>query len=118
MRDRRSIRLPLVGALLSIILGPAVAQPQQIPLPAAAIPQFIEPLPTLSVGGGTLTTVLGNQPLTIRMCEVWANVLPTGNFAPGWSRRPACGPTSWATPTRPSREAAGQGGGLLSPPCH
>jgi hypothetical protein len=42
------------------------------------IPQFAQPLPTLAVAGGTMATLIGNQPLTIRMCEYWANVLPPG----------------------------------------
>lgn len=60
-------------------------QSPQIPLPGSAIPQFVEPLPTLSVPpwNGTITTIFGNQPLTIRMCEFDANILPTGTIVPG-----------------------------------
>lgn len=74
------------------------AQSPQIPIPGSAIPQFIQQLPILSIppiNGGipdlpalppylrTINTVLGNTPLTIRMCEFDANVLPPGTFAVG-----------------------------------
>lgn len=54
------------------------AQSPQIPLPSSNIPQFAQPLPKLTVKpqGGTITTVFGNVPLTLRMCEFRANVLP------------------------------------------
>jgi len=49
------------------------------PTAVNAIPQFAQPLPLLSVQpGGTINTVLGNQAMTIRMCEFKANTLPTG----------------------------------------
>jgi spore coat protein A len=48
----------------------------QIPLPPKAIPQFVDPLPSLAIADGT-------QPLTLTMCEFKANVLPTGTFASG-----------------------------------
>lgn len=70
--------------LATIGIGVAVAAPSpQVPLAPAAIPKFAQPLPLLSVAGGPMTTVFGNQPLTIRMCEFWANVLPPGTFAAG-----------------------------------
>ncbi|MDD5617162.1 MAG: multicopper oxidase domain-containing protein [Candidatus Methanoperedens sp.] len=59
------------------------AQSLQVPLAGSAIPQFIDPLPTLSVAGGTMNTVMGNQPLALTMREFDANILPTGTFAPG-----------------------------------
>ncbi len=58
-------------------------QSPQIPLAGSAILQFIDPLPTLSVAGGTMNTVMGNQPLALTMREFDANILPTGTFAPG-----------------------------------
>ncbi len=61
----------------------AAAQSPQVPLAGSAIPQFIDPLPTLSAAGGTMNTVLGNQPLALTMREFDANILPTGTFAPG-----------------------------------
>jgi spore coat protein A len=64
--------------LLSLMAGFALAaQSPQVPLAGAAIPQFAQPLPLLSVApGGTMTTVSGNTPLTIRMCEFKAKMLP------------------------------------------
>ncbi len=55
----------------------------QTPLAGSAIPQFIDPLPTLSLAGGPMITIFGNQPLTITMSEFDAYILPTGTFAPG-----------------------------------
>jgi FtsP/CotA-like multicopper oxidase with cupredoxin domain len=65
------------------LLAPAALGQTQVPFPGSAIPQFAQPLPTLSVAGGSITTVFGNTPLTIRMCEFDAKVLPPGTFAPG-----------------------------------
>jgi FtsP/CotA-like multicopper oxidase with cupredoxin domain len=61
------------------------AQSPQIPLAANAIPQFVDPLPTLSIApqNSTMATLIGSRPLTLTMCEFKANVLPTGTFAPG-----------------------------------
>jgi len=70
-------------AALCLAAGAQAAQTPQVPIAGSAIPQFIEPLPTLTVQGGTLSTVFGNKPLTLTMCEFKANVLPTGTFAPG-----------------------------------
>ena len=72
-----------IAGLAAAALPAPVLQAEQIPLPGSAIPQFGQPLPTLSVAGGTIGTVFGNTPLTIRMCEFNAKVLPPGTFAPG-----------------------------------
>ena len=66
---------PFVRAF-ALVFIPAVAfaaQSLQTPLNPASIPQFTQPLPTL---GGGLTTIVGSQPLTLRMCEFKANILP------------------------------------------
>jgi spore coat protein A len=60
------------------------AQSPQIPIAGSAIPQFIQPLPMLQIGGpvGTgIYTTTGNVPLTLRMCEFKANILPAGTVA-------------------------------------
>jgi FtsP/CotA-like multicopper oxidase with cupredoxin domain len=65
--------------LLLILMSASVleaAQTPQIPLAGGAIPKFVQPLPLLSVAGGPMTTVLGNRPITIHMCEFNAQVLP------------------------------------------
>ncbi|HSN91621.1 MAG TPA: multicopper oxidase domain-containing protein, partial [Anaeromyxobacteraceae bacterium] len=57
-------------------------------LPGSAIPQFVQPLPLLNLAcagatcaaPGGINTVLGNQPLTLRMCEFQAAVLPPGTL--------------------------------------
>jgi FtsP/CotA-like multicopper oxidase with cupredoxin domain len=81
-------RLGLGAALLVIfawsVPGALAAQSTQIPLAGSAIPQFMQPLPLLSVQtGGTINTVPGNTPLTINMCEFDAKILPPGTFAVG-----------------------------------
>lgn len=64
----------------SILIGSAsiakAVQTPQIPLAPTAIPQFVQPLPLLSLSGGSMATVFGNQPLTITMCEFDSQILP------------------------------------------
>jgi len=76
MRSRTVFAAAVVCLLAASMLS--AAQSPQTPLPGSAIRQFAQPLPRLSVKpqGGTITTVLGNVPLTLRMCEFRANVLP------------------------------------------
>jgi FtsP/CotA-like multicopper oxidase with cupredoxin domain len=85
--NRRRLLLPLVASIvmvLTAILPASAMQTPQLPLPGSAIPQFVQPLPLLSVQpGGTINTVLGNEALTVRMCEFDANVLPPGTITPG-----------------------------------
>ncbi len=55
---------------------------QGTPLPGAQIPQFVDPLPVLSVAGGSIETVIaGTAEITLNMLEFKANTLPTG-FVP------------------------------------
>lgn len=83
-RKRMSIFLiiTLLAALVAVIPASA-AQSPQVPLPGSAIPQFAQSLPLLSVQQGTINTVIGNQALTVTMCEFDANVLPPGTFTAG-----------------------------------
>ncbi len=75
-------RLLAVLFLVTLGAGSALAaQSPQIPLAGGAIPQFVDPLPTLSVSGGAIETVFGNQPLDLKMCEFKASVLPAGAVA-------------------------------------
>jgi len=60
------------------------ATPQPLlPLPGSALPQFVDELPLLSshVTGGAIQLVNGSVPLTIRMQEFQADMMPTG-FVP------------------------------------
>lgn len=91
---------------LNVTTTPPPAPAQTI-LPGSAIPQFQNPLPTLSVAGGTMPALTGNVPLTIRMCEFWANVLPPGTLTAGAQPKtrvwgyvsgPACPPNGAADP--------------------
>jgi spore coat protein A len=76
--------LPL-GAALLLILGwsvPGALAQQGTPLPGSAIPQFIDPLPLLSVAGGPMETIIaGAGEVTLTMREFQANVMPS-TFVP------------------------------------
>jgi len=77
--------LSIVILVTLVIAGTAsAAQSPQIPLAGSAIPQFMQPLPLLDIGGAAhqgIYTTLGNRPLTLRMCEFKANVLSAGTAA-------------------------------------
>jgi spore coat protein A len=85
--------LPL-GAALLLILGwsvPGAIAQQGTALPGSAIPQFIDPLPLLSVAGGPMETIVaGAGEVTLTMREFQANVMPstfvpaTGNYTGTW----------------------------------
>ncbi|MBV9186300.1 MAG: multicopper oxidase domain-containing protein [Acidobacteria bacterium] len=71
--------IPIATALVLLCAASlSAAQGPQVPLSPVAIPQFVQPLPLLSAKpyGGTINTVAGNGPLTLRMCEFRANTLP------------------------------------------
>ncbi|MBP1610365.1 MAG: multicopper oxidase, type 2, partial [Acidobacteria bacterium] len=71
------VSLAIALAIIAAVASSAVAaQTPQLPLAPTLIPQFAQPLPVLSVGGGSMTTVFGNQPLTVTMCEFDSQVLP------------------------------------------
>jgi FtsP/CotA-like multicopper oxidase with cupredoxin domain len=57
----------------------------QIPLEGSEIPAFAQPLPLLAIApqNGTMTTIVGNRAVTLRMCEFRANMLPVGTV-PGY----------------------------------
>src|SRR4051794_21485037 len=72
---QRIVPLYPLAALLLCAGGASATQSPQTPLPGSAIPQFVEPLPLLSVQpGGTLPTIFGNTDVTLSMCETKANV--------------------------------------------
>jgi len=75
-----SIIFAMVALLVAALPVSAVQSPQ-VPLAGKAIPQFVQPLPLLSVQGGHINTVIGNGPLTVRMCEFKANMLPANAVA-------------------------------------
>jgi spore coat protein A len=59
----------------------AVALPQT-PLAGSAIPQFVDPLPLLSVAGGPIETIIaGASEIVLDMLEFQANVMPS-TFVP------------------------------------
>jgi len=64
------------------LAAPAVAGAPA--LPGSAIPQFRDPLPLLSVAGGTIRTIIpGVGETVLRMAAFRAYVLPTGALASG-----------------------------------
>jgi spore coat protein A len=76
--------------LLVVFLGfmsASGALAQQVPLNPTKIPQFVDPLPLLSVQtGGTIDTFVqatGGNSVTLEMTEFDAKVLPTGTFVAG-----------------------------------
>jgi spore coat protein A, manganese oxidase len=83
MRSKKGFCGLVIGSFLSGIATVSAAVSPQVPLAASAIPQFVQPLPRLSISGGTIATTHGNAALDITMCEFDANVLPRGTLAPG-----------------------------------
>jgi spore coat protein A len=75
--------------------GTRLAMAQQgTPLPGNAIPQFIDPLPLLSVAGGPMETIVaGDGEVTLRMKEFQSNVMPSA-FVPG-NGQPYIGTWVW-----------------------
>lgn len=78
------LTLILAAAVAALIAGNAFAQ--GTPLSGTKIAQFVDPLPVLSVSGGTIQTVLpsvlgGTDNITLRMVEAQTNMMPTG-FVP------------------------------------
>jgi spore coat protein A, manganese oxidase len=74
------MRCPWRFLVVSLLLLPVLgwgAQTPQLPIAGTALPQFVEPLPALR-------TLPGNGPITLRMCEFKANVLPAG-AVPGYT---------------------------------
>jgi spore coat protein A len=80
-------------ASLPGFLQRALAQ-QGTPLPGSAIPQFIDPLPVLSVAGGPMETIVaGTNEVTLTMKEFLSDVMPSA-FAPA-NGQPYAGTWVW-----------------------
>jgi spore coat protein A len=98
MSERRQKQMKiskvLLASLLIVSVGAGVVLAQGTPLPGSAIPQFIDPLPLLSVAGGPMETVIaGTDEITLTMEEFQSNVLPTG-FVPA-NGQPYSGTWVW-----------------------
>jgi spore coat protein A len=93
-------KILFLGSIFSLMFAVSLGttpvwalQSPQIPLVSSPAWQFLQPLPILSVSppttilpvlpNNTMTTVFGNLPLTITMCEFDANILPAGAIAAG-----------------------------------
>jgi spore coat protein A len=91
-----------------VVLGapvPLAYAQQGTPLPGSAIPQFIDPLPLLSVAGGSMETILADtSQIELTMREFQASVMPsafvpaTGTYTGTW----VWGYRAGITPTNPA----------------
>jgi hypothetical protein len=85
--DVKSTQWLLVSLFAALASTAQAAPSPQVPMPGSAIPQFVDPLPRLSVQpGGTIATVISTDttfedPLQLTMCEFKASVLPS-TFVP------------------------------------
>ena len=74
----------IVGAVAIARLASSDSPPAaQVPLDSHKIPQFAQQLPLLDAAGGSIQTVDGTKPASIRMCESSARLLPPGTFTKG-----------------------------------
>jgi spore coat protein A, manganese oxidase len=116
---RKAAYLILTGWLLGTLGSggaiEALAQ-QGVPLPGTLIPQFVDPLPLLSLApGGTIETIT-TATATLSMCEFKANVMPstfvpaggayTGTYVWGYRNGTTCPTTTMPTYTGPVFVAA------------
>ncbi len=99
----------LYGPLGTLVLpggaSRARAQGAQTPLAGGAIPQWVDPLPLLSVAGGPMETIIaGASEITLTMREFQANVMPStfvpaaGTYTGTW----VWGYRAGVTPTNPA----------------
>jgi FtsP/CotA-like multicopper oxidase with cupredoxin domain len=89
LKELLAVAFVIITALNLIVVAAYAAPSTQMPLAGSAIPQFVDPLPTLSIApqNSSIKTLFGNTPLTIRMCEFKAAVLPVGavvNYTGTW----------------------------------
>ncbi len=100
-------RTLLFSAILLIaLMAQSALAVQGIPLPGNKIPQFVDPLPLLSVAGGPMETVVaGPGEITLNMLEFQAKVMPstfvpanglpyTGTWVFGYRVGPAAAPAA------------------------
>jgi FtsP/CotA-like multicopper oxidase with cupredoxin domain len=107
MKTRNKLLVVLVLAITAtaLIAGTALAV-QGTRLSGSKIPQFVDPLPVLSVAGGPIETlVAGTSEITLNMLEFQAKVMPstfvpanglpyTGTWTFGYRVGPTTAPTS------------------------
>jgi FtsP/CotA-like multicopper oxidase with cupredoxin domain len=82
-----------------------LAAQSQVPLAGSSIPQFVDPLPVLSVAGGPIETIVaGNSEIVLTMREFQARMMPsifvpaTGTYDGTW----VWGYRAGITPTKPA----------------
>ncbi len=96
MNYRKILNVLLLVVFLGFVSASGALAAQGTPLPGNKIPQFVDPLPLLSVApGGTMQTVLpsllgGTDNITLRMIEAQTNMMPstfvpaTGTYTGTW----------------------------------
>jgi spore coat protein A len=91
MSYRKFLNVLLVIVFLGFISVTSSMALQGTPLPGSAIPQFVDPLPLLSVAGGPMETIVDDgTEVTLDMLEFQASVLPstfvpaTGTYTGTW----------------------------------
>jgi spore coat protein A len=108
MRRRKFLNgWPLIVMLVCLSsMSPPGVLAQQTQLPGNKIPQFVDPLPLLSIAGGPIETIVaGAAEITLNMLEFKANVMPstfvpaTGTYSGTWVFGYRVGPTT--APTTP-----------------
>ncbi len=84
MMSNRSSAIRLVALLIGLVPATVLAaKSPQVPIAGSSLPQFVDPLPLLSVQpGGTMTTIVANNtsftsPLQLSICELKTKVLPS-----------------------------------------
>lgn len=95
----------VLRALAALAAASAAVAQVQTPLPGSAIPQFVDPLPTLSVAGGPIRTVIADAgELELHMREFQATVMPStflpaaGVYTGTWVWGYLAGPDAPAAP--------------------
>jgi spore coat protein A len=68
------------GVRLLSSSAPTSGPSAQVPLDSHTIPQFVQALPVLDAAGGSIQTLDGTKPATVRMCETSAHALPPGTI--------------------------------------
>jgi len=83
MSYRKILSVLLLGVFLGFMSASgAWSQVVQTPLKSSSLPQFVDPLPDLSLIGGPMETIVaGTSEISLTMQEFQTNVMPTG-FVP------------------------------------
>jgi spore coat protein A len=79
MSYRKFLNVLLLVVFLGFMNAPGAWAQVQTPLKSGTLPQFVDPLPDLSIAGGTIETIVADMTeISLTMQEFKANVMPTG----------------------------------------